>query len=240
MVVPYLNARGPPAHSATLPPMLRLAQAGRIGRIEQADAPRRRPAASPVITPGCDDGEQVAHVDREDAVEALQRQRRRRRAAGPRRRCSRCRRRAARAARRPRRRARAIAATSAVSCRDDDEVGRLPALQRVGAVAQPRRRRRRGRSRRRRSRSAAATNAASTRAATAPASVRQQPSPSGRPRPLRSFFTNADERGRRLPSAARASWRRRCAGSPARRTPRPPSSPRTTPRSACRRTRPTS
>ena len=34
-VTPYLNARGPPAFSATLPPIEQNAEAGRIGRVEQ-------------------------------------------------------------------------------------------------------------------------------------------------------------------------------------------------------------
>ena len=71
-VVPYLNARGPPAHSATLPPIDGLIQRRRIGRIEQPDAFDRL-LELPRDHVGLDDGDEVRLVDLEDAVHPLQR-----------------------------------------------------------------------------------------------------------------------------------------------------------------------
>ena len=115
----------------------RLPQAGRIRRIEQADALDGvlQVAGDHVRL---DDREQVRLVDLEDAVHPLEAEddaaAHRHRAAG----VARCRRRAARAASASRCRACAIAATSAAVAGQHDDVGGMPARRAVDAVGRQR------------------------------------------------------------------------------------------------------
>ena len=129
---------------------------------------------------------------------------------------------------------------------EDDEIGRLPLLERVGAVCEQRRRHRGGRS-------SAPTIA--RRTASDGESIRRSRARRGRARHRRvssrgpadggtlpscsSFSTKAQNPVACLRAAAPSTSRTRCAGSPARRTPRPASARRAPRRAAARRTPPT-
>ena len=136
--MPYLNARGPPAHSATLPPIDDWFEARGIGRIEQPDLLDRALQIA-VDDVRLDDREQVELVDLEDAIQPLHREHDAAATSAPRRPCSPCPRRGRRAARGAALQSRAIAAISLGVRWKNDEVGRVPCAERIGAVGVERR-----------------------------------------------------------------------------------------------------
>ncbi len=73
-VTPYLNARGPPAFSATLPPRQQSSRASSIGRIEPAFAPRPPRGDRRAIDAGLDHGDAFAAIDLLDSRHARRRE----------------------------------------------------------------------------------------------------------------------------------------------------------------------